>query len=280
MQGVVSAAWQQYGPPLTHHVGDLSWRRFLHGDVASRTATRLWDADGDLIAWGWLTLPDELELFFAPGWRREAIVRDVLSWADERAAAAVKVDTLTTDKPWQSLLGGLGLVPDEQDALWYHVAAIGTAPPPPRLPAGYRVRHVRLPDDLERRVAVHRAAFGEPGRPSRVTSETYAAVTRAWPYREELDLVVEAPDGSFAAGCIAWIDEAGAAGLLEPVGAHPDHRRLGLARAVCTAALRSLHAAGARTAIVCAETDAARALYRSVGFVERGRYTWFRRPGA
>ena len=52
--------------------------------------------------------------------------------------------------------------------------------------------------------------------------ETYAEMTQAWPYRADLDCVVEAPDGRLAAYCLAWLDEANAAGELEPVGTHPE----------------------------------------------------------
>jgi GNAT superfamily N-acetyltransferase len=69
-----------------------------------------------------------------------------------------------------------------------------------------------------------------------------------------------------AAFCTAWLDGANAAGLLEPVGTHPAHRRRGLARAVCLDALRALRDAGARTAEVGFGTEAALATSRSLGF--------------
>ena len=148
--------------------------------------------------------------------------------------------------------------------------------PEVRVADGYRARHVRLAGDLARRVAVHRASFGVE-RPSRVTEESYAAVAGAWPYRDELDWVVEAPDGSFAAFCLVWLDEENGVGLLEPVGTHPHHRRLGLATAACSSALHALRDAGASSAVVLAVSDEARALYTSLGFAERARYGWFRR---
>ena len=51
-----------------------------------------------------------------------------------------------------------------------------------------------------------------------MTTEGYAAAAAAWPYRPELDWVVEAPDGSFAASCLVWLDEENGVALLEPVG--------------------------------------------------------------
>lgn len=52
-------------------------------------------------------------------------------------------------------------------------------------------------------VAVHRNAFA----PSRMTVEKYRRIMNAPTYRPDLDLVVVAPDGTFAAFCIVWFDE-------------------------------------------------------------------------
>jgi ribosomal protein S18 acetylase RimI-like enzyme len=92
----------------------------------------------------------------------------------------------------------------------------------------------------------------------------------AYPYRRELDCVVEAPDGSFAANCLVWLDEENRVGELEPVGTDPRFRRRGLAAAVCTYAVSQLREHGAATAVVYARGDPAypapRKLYESIGF--------------
>ena len=100
-------------------------------------------------------------------------------------------------------------------------------------PAGFEVRPVLLPDELEARVDAHRGAFA----PSRVTPQSYANVVATAPYRSDLDWVAVAPDGRLAAFALVWLDERNGVAELEPVGTHPDFRRLGLARAVCAAAL-------------------------------------------
>jgi len=104
---------------------------------------------------------------------------------------------------------------------------------------------------------------------------------RTWPYRADLDCVAEAPDGSFAAYTLCWYDDENRVGEFEPVGAHPDHRRRGLARAVNLDALRRLRAAGAERAIVLCRGDAgypaAKLLYESVGFRQHSRSVDFRK---
>ena len=165
---------------------------------------------------------------------------------------------------------GYALAPPDE-SFFLHLARDLADVEEPTLPPGYRVRGLAGPQELDARVAVHRAAFD----PSRLTTHTYRTVTAAWPYRPDLDRVVEAPDGSLAAFCLAWIDEANRVGELEPVGTHPDHRRLGLGRAVCLDACLRLREAGADLALVAARGDDAypipRRLYTAVGFREVAR---------
>jgi ribosomal protein S18 acetylase RimI-like enzyme len=102
-----------------------------------------------------------------------------------------------------------------------------------------------------------------------------------WPYRPDLDCVVEAPDGSFAAYVLCWYDDVNRVGEFEPVGTHQSHRRRGLGSAVCRFALRRLQEEGASHAVVYAspreDQRQASALYESVGFRRHGRMLALRR---
>ncbi len=279
MQALVGAMWAaSTGPPVSHHIGDLAWKRFSIDGREDRFPTRLWEESGEVVAWAWVSLPDQLEVVIAPG-RRAEFLDEAIAWADERAGREVKVDSLDADDELRSLLVERGFEPLAEDELFSHAQPLADLAEP-LLPDGFRLRHVRLPEDLERRVDVHRAAFGTPDRPSQMTTKSYAAAAAAWPYRQELDWVVEAPDGSFAASCLIWLDEANRVGELEPVGADERYRRRGLGSAACLAALRAARDAGADTGVVYAETDEARALYRALGFVELGRYSWVARPSS
>ena len=156
------------------------------------------------------------------------------------------------------------------------VISLDAEPAEPRVAAGYRLRTVG-PGDLERRVEVHRAAFA----PSRVVPTSYARLQQEWPYRADLDHVIEAPDGTFAAFCLAWLDDENGAGLLEPVGTHPAHRRRGLATAACLGAIRALRAAGARVAVIGSlDGSPAEAVYEGVGFRTVTRHVPFGKKGA
>jgi ribosomal protein S18 acetylase RimI-like enzyme len=129
------------------------------------------------------------------------------------------------------------------------------------------------PDDFAARVELHQVVWA----PSRVTGESYRNVQAAWPYRAGLDCVVEGPGGRLVSYCLAWLDPDNRAGEFEPVGTHPDFRRIGLGEAVCRFALARLEQEGATRAVVYAVADdpgnrGPKTLYESVGFVESSRF--------
>jgi GNAT superfamily N-acetyltransferase len=137
--------------------------------------------------------------------------------------------------------------------------------PEPTVPEGYTVRSLREDDDLSRRCLALGRAFGsEP-----VDTDTYRTLQSAPGYRRDLDIVIEAPDASFAAVALAWYDEVNRIGMFEPVGTDPDHQRKGLGKAVMYEGFRRLKGLGATLAYVGAGTQIeASRLYRSVGFDE------------
>jgi mycothiol synthase len=145
------------------------------------------------------------------------------------------------------------------------------------VPAGYQIRSLAGAHEIAKRVAVHRAAFA----PSRMVAEKYERLITLPLYRFEDDLVVEAPDGSFAAFTMAWWDPVARVGEFEPVGTHPDHQRRGLGKALLSHALRRYRDMGSRLAQVFSSADnvASEALYRSVGFERWSLHRRYRRPG-
>jgi ribosomal protein S18 acetylase RimI-like enzyme len=106
--------------------------------------------------------------------------------------------------------------------------------------------------------------------PSSYSLEGYEGVRRTTGYRGDLHVLVEAPDGTMASSAIMWLDEANGTAEFEPVGTHPDHRRLGVARAMLLHGMRLAREAGATHMTVASAGApgrlAARGLYYSVGF--------------
>lgn len=255
MQSLAAATWRVRGPLAPVHVGDVAWWMYSHLNKLDEVRVRLWPEGGECVAWAWLYKERTLDTLVHHD--RPELLDDVLAWAD-----APTVYTSEAEHEKIARLEVNGYARSDESVMNHMVRALEEEIPEPKLPDGYVLRTVR-PEDLERRVEVHRAAFA----PSRVVVESYARLQLEWPYRADLDHVVEAPDGSFAAFCIAWLDAENRSGLLEPVGTHPDHRRRGLATAVCLGAIRSLRALGAETAVIGSEDPSpGEAVYEGIGF--------------
>ncbi len=230
---------------------------------------RLWFEGEQVAGWGWLTRGTELEWQVRPD--QPELLDEILAWA-EPAEVLVRTDHLDAIER----LGAHGLRHDPSGAWMRLNQRTLEQVETPVLPDGYRVRTVESAD-FESRGAAHRSAF----HPSRFSDDVYKRVRAAWPYRQDLDCIVEAPDGSVAAYALAWLDEENGVGELEPVGTHADHQRRGLGRAVNLFALQRLRAEGASVALVACRGDDAypipRQLYESVGFRELARTHAFRR---
>jgi ribosomal protein S18 acetylase RimI-like enzyme len=256
MQRLCSECWRLDGPYVAAHAGDVPWRLFQH--LLPDYEVRTWDD----LAWAMRALKGgDVDFLVHPG--SPELLDEVLEWA---GSAAV----WTLEARAEPLLGR-GYERGGEEWYEHHVGTLD-ALPAASVPAGFRVRPVE-PGELERRVDVHRAAFA----PSTVVPQSYARVQASPPYRHELDWVAEAPDGRFAAFALCWLDEAIGVAELEPVGTHPDFRRLGLARAVSIAALR---ASGAHTGVVYSHGGStASGLYDSIGLRRLTRHLPFRRPG-
>lgn len=84
-------------------------------------------------------------------------------------------------------------------------------------------------------------------------------------YHPDTDLCVMAPDGRFVAGCEALIDARNCEADIERVCTHAAFRQRGFARAVILACMERLRAIGMRSAYITGYSDAAVALYGSLG---------------
>ncbi|MFC5746126.1 GNAT family N-acetyltransferase [Actinomadura rugatobispora] len=258
------------------HIGELVWYRHQHGECAWPTA--LWERGGETAAWAWLARPGELDLHLDPA--HPDLADEILRWFDEVAGSDSRAITvLDAETGLIETLRRHGYREVTEGPFFIHLRRDLDGLPEPEVPEGYALRHVRGTGDAMARAAVHRAAFSLPGAPSMVTSAAYERMMGVWPYRADLDWLVEAPDGSPAAFCLVWLDEHNREAVLEPVGTDPGHRRRGLASAAVLAALRTARELGAETARVAARGDdaypSARATYRSVGFRRSARNVTF-----
>ena len=117
--------------------------------------------------------------------------------------------------------------------------------PDPVLPKGFRflaAKDVSAADAVK----AHRDAW----YPSSFTEAAFERVRRTWPYRADLHVLIEAPDGTLAATAIIWLDDSTRTAEFEPVGTHRDFRRRGLGTALQLHGMHLARAAGANRMLV------------------------------
>ncbi len=255
MQDLASRLWSTTS---FHHPGGLAWQ--LRGSYPSDLQTTLWGSDERIAAWAFV---GDGEAFVQVDGTDPALARDVVRWMV--VAGATMIAAPDGEHALIDALAEHGFGVDPEAPYGIDMRRSADDPPTVDLHEGYSVRSVTV-DDLDERVEVHRAAWA----PSTFTRDAYDDVRLNPPYREELDIVAVAPDGAFAACCIAWLDEATATAEIEPVGTHPDHRRRNLASAICVEAIHRLGELGCREVVIHPRGDDAypvpRIVYGNIGF--------------
>ncbi len=272
------AVWRADKPRALPHVGDVTWGLYQHEPAVEwPKLTRIFERDGRPVAFGILWRPQTLQPAVHPDHRDEEVYDALLDWFEGAAGAEIDggldVQLLASDESLAAALERRGYAPHEGEHSDHRARSLVAPVESSVLPDGYLLRAVAGEEDVERRVEIHRAAW----EPSKFTAPAYRRLRTLAPYRADLDLVVEAPGGEFAAYAQVWLDEENAVGELEPVGTHPAHRRRGLARAVCLEACRRLRELGADTAVVysVAGSPAGR-VYEAAGFAALDRHIEYR----
>ncbi len=280
MQRAVQRTWT---PNSRWHIGDLAWGRNHVPNMELSWQTSLWEDNNTVTAWGWVTAPGSLDLYLDPA--HTELAAEVLAWFEEITATSTEhtVTVMETDTHLIETLEQSAYHPQPDAPFFQHcIINLDDSLAVPLLREGYRLRATRM-NEANKRAAAHRAAW-RPGRigellvppidlgdaDSAVTTKSYQAVMDTWPYRHDLDKVVEAPDGALVASALGWLDEVNRVGELEPVGTDPRHVRRGLASAVTLSCLLALRDAGATQAVVYPRGDdaypVARRLYFGLGF--------------
>jgi predicted N-acetyltransferase YhbS len=266
------------GLPVYATIGDIDWWRAADEDEGGVKMAHLWFDGERPAAWAW-PVDDQVDIVVHPAY--PALHDAALAWAEdeyrqrqgELPEKPMRAWSYTGDATRHAALAARGYRRTEDGFVFFTRPIVLAGPPP--LPPGYAFDHVRGEADVARRTAVQRAAFE-----SEFMTEVKTRAVQASPtYRPELDLVIVAPDGEYAAFAQIWLDEANRVGVFEPVGVAAAHRRRGLGRALMHEGARRLGELGARVACVGTGFDnaPARAMYEAAGFTELDRnYAWIR----
>lgn len=270
--------WQRPGTPIQLHPGDLGWF-WRHGGEATAAAVRRWSRDGQLLGIGLLDGPDLLRLAIAPEAHHDRALADQIA-ADvtDPQRGVLPEGAASVEAPPGALvhdvLGEHGWAIDEPWSMLLRDLSEPVGDP------GVRVEVI----DPERAgvwAAVHCAAFGGGPEDVAAVEGRWHAKARGVPFADARSLVAYDEEDDAVAAATVWSAGPGQYGVLEPLGAHPDHRGRGHGRAMAVAAAAALQDLGSAAALVCTESAnvAAVAAYQSAGFRLLGQ-RWDRRRGA
>jgi GNAT superfamily N-acetyltransferase len=269
------------------HPGDIIWA--LQTGAHLPQPCRFWTGPAGVEALAWFESEGEVWIETLPA--SEHLVRTAVVWVEDTWRRRLASEGRPADTPIQiraeaadpRRTGAL-------EALGYHRAgpagvgfrlSLDGQLPPPEPPPGYVVRD-SVGIDPARRAAAHRAAWNHLdylgiAASSQFSTEAYRSLIALPVYDPTLDMLAEAPDGSLAASCICWADEASGVGVFEPVGVALAHRGRRLASAIMREALLRLKARGHLEARVGAAhfNHAAIAAYRATGFEPGDSSFWW-----
>ncbi len=290
MQGLAQQVTALRPELVNRTVGELAWVWAKDFDALHQFwRHRLWYVDGQLAGWAWVYLPYRVprsdgrflevkaaNLIWQVHPDHPELLAEMLDWYDEVAGDVDRLLTVqAADEHARASLAAHGYEFDTEagsdNGDWVQLNVRDLADvPDPVLPEGYRflaAGDVSVADAVK----AHRDAW----YPSSFTEAAFERVRRTWPYRADLHVLIEAPDGTLVATAIVWLDESTRTGEFEPVGTHRDFRRRGLGTALQLHGMHLARAAGAdRMLVACPGAPArpaARNMYHGVGFRELTR---------
>lgn len=261
----------------TLHAGDLQLK-LSDPSLDPRSGVRVWEEGGRHVGFAFVQPScSELNFVAAGGGGRAQVESQIMDWAAGRFAKAAGelkrpafffTGSREFDVRRISLLERHGFTRDESHCVYMRHALDGFIPPP-ELPSGFAVRHLAGAHELGEYTSAHRNAFWMEN----VTEDWHRRVLETPLYVPELNLVVTAPCGTFAAFCFSWIEPrngpGGGArvGYIQTLGTRPRFRQLGLGRALFLETLRRFRALGARECFGVVDVGNAQAirLYEAVG---------------
>jgi mycothiol synthase len=258
----------------------------------------LWEREGQLIAYADLGLPapEAIEtsidcfLWFRvhPDQRWQGLEPEILVWAEQRLRAAVGAMVASAQIAALPIRLTVGCRDHQTEKIAFYESQgfvyercfltmcrdLSQPVSDPILPNDYKIVQASAAEAAAW-VEMYNQTFIDHWRfhPASLEDHLYWLSTPL--YCPELDLVAVAPDGTFAAFCLGYIDREFnqqkncREGWIGSLGTRRGFRRQGLARAMLLAGLQKLQAAGMATAKLGVDTqnpNAAQILYESVGF--------------
>jgi GNAT superfamily N-acetyltransferase len=261
--------WLQPRWEYMHHHPYI--RRFDH------TSIGVWEAAGEIVG---VAHPEHSMglAYFEIDPAHEDLKEEMLGYAEQHLKAKQERRGLLSvyindrDTEFQRLVAARGYT-KTQECEPMSIFSIPDRFPPIQLPAGFTLKSLADDNNLQKLHRLLWRGFGHGGEPPYDGIEERRFMQSAPNYRYDLNLVVEAPDGDFAAYCGMWYEPEHAISYVEPVATDPDYRRMGLAKAAVLDGIRRCGEMGAGVTFVGSDLP----FYLALGFqVIYNRSRWLR----
>ncbi|MFB8789799.1 MAG: GNAT family N-acetyltransferase [Potamolinea sp.] len=251
---------------------------------------RFWkDSTGKLIGFGQLLISqqkDEISsyLYFDvhPTWHGEIIETEILQWSEQRmheigkdCTLPIKLHTCSRDDKIlrRVLLERQGFTTER--SFLTMACSLNQDFCSSSLPSGFRLQQLSWEQNIEAWVELFNESFIDHWNHQDLTVATARDEFKNQSYLPELNLIAVAPDGTFAAFCLGYINwEENARsgrkeGWIKLLGTRQNFRKLGLGKAMLIAAIKQLKAMGieqVKLGVDAQNLTSATRLYESVGF--------------
>ncbi|MHA1443056.1 MAG: hypothetical protein ACTSPK_14515, partial [Candidatus Heimdallarchaeota archaeon] len=172
---------------------------------------------------------NELHLNIHPDYKFAEL--EIIQWAEEERRNlkdktveddVLNIPTLESDVKKIKLLEKLGFI-NTGFVCYSRIRPNDLKIPDHELPEGYEIKQLDMEIDFHKYLEVISSVFKHC---KNMTEESARFFTKASFYNPDLDLVIVAPDDTFAAFCTIRLESERIIAEFEPVGTHPNHRKL------------------------------------------------------
>ncbi len=118
------------------------------------------------------------------------------------------------------------------------------------LPEGFRFSNMAEYQNSKAYIDLENSIWG-----SGLTEDWFRGKSSAPSYLPELNLLVVSPDGRLAAYSLVWLYPETETAEIDPLGTHPEFRKMGLAKAIVLESFRQMRQRGMRYGYIASETD-------------------------
>lgn len=259
--------------------------RFENSHTDRVEDVRIWESHGkdgstEIVAITSSDSPNHFYIHTHPEYR--ALEAEIIEWIEQHVVVTKK----DPNKPSKLFLFSMQGDSEREDALLnagfvkegiagiHRSRPLHLPIPKVEVPKGFIIRNIQGRADYDQLAETIRIIFGHG---EWFNADILEGIARCSFYKEDLDLVAVAPDGTFASICTFRVDPFGKMATVEPMGTHPNYRKLGLGKILIFEGLRRALKYNPTLFYIdsAANNPAANKFYDSVGFTEDAvEYYW------